>query len=81
MVNWYRAFFWYAPEFANLQVRTPTRIFWGKKDVALLPKGAQESLRYCAEGELTYFPEASHWLQHEEPQRVNQLLIEFLLQS
>ncbi len=81
MVNWYRAFFWYAPKFANPQVRTPTRILWGKKDVALLPQGAQESLRYCAEGELTYFPEASHWLQHEEPQRVNELLIEFLLQS
>ena len=81
MVNWYRAFFWYAPKFANPQVRTPIRILWGKKDVALLPQGAQESLRYCAEGELTYFPEASHWLQHEEPQRVNELLIEFLLQS
>ena len=81
MLNWYRAFFWAAPKFVNPQVQAPTRILWGKKDVALLPEGAQESLRYCSDGELTYFPEASHWLQHEEPARVNELLIEFLLQS
>ena len=81
MINWYRASFWYRPKFANLQVHVPTRILWGKKDIALLPEGAEESLRYCADGELTYFPDATHWLQHEEPQRVNELLIEFFLQA
>ena len=38
---------------------------------------AQESLRYCDSAELTFFPDATHWVQHEEPERVNQLLIEF----
>jgi epoxide hydrolase 4 len=81
MINWYRASFWYPPKFADKQVHVPTRILWGKKDIALLPEGAEESLRYCADGELTYFRDATHWLQHEEPQRVNELLIELLLQA
>jgi epoxide hydrolase 4 len=38
-------------------------------------------LQYCADGKLTYFPGATHWLQHEEPERVNELLIEFFLQA
>jgi hypothetical protein len=41
MVNWYRAFFWYAPKFADPQVHVPTRILWGKKDVFLLAEEAQ----------------------------------------
>jgi epoxide hydrolase 4 len=81
MVNWYRASFWDPPKFADPQVNAPTHILWGKKDAALLAEEAQESLRYCADGKLTYFPEATHWLQHEEPERVNTLLIEFLLQA
>jgi epoxide hydrolase 4 len=78
MLNWYRAAFRHPPKFADLEVHTPTRILWGKSDIALLAEEAQESLEYCAKGELTYFPAATHWLQHEEPERVNELLIEFL---
>ena len=71
MLNWYRAFFWLAPKFADPQVRMPTHVLWGKKDAFLLAEEAQESLQYCAEGKLTHFPDATHWLQHEEPTRVN----------
>jgi epoxide hydrolase 4 len=38
MLNWYRAFFWYAPKFADPQVHVPTHILWGKKDVFLLAR-------------------------------------------
>jgi pimeloyl-ACP methyl ester carboxylesterase len=38
---------------------------------------AEASLRYCSDAEVISFPEASHWLQHEEPARVAELLIEF----
>jgi pimeloyl-ACP methyl ester carboxylesterase len=62
-------------------VHVPTRIPWGKKDVFLLAGEAQESLQFCADGKLTYFPDATHWVQHEEPKRVNELLIEFLLHA
>jgi pimeloyl-ACP methyl ester carboxylesterase len=38
---------------------------------------AQASLRYCDSAELYTFANASHWLQHEEPARVSDLLIDF----
>jgi pimeloyl-ACP methyl ester carboxylesterase len=38
---------------------------------------AQESVQFCDSAELTYFPNATHWLQHEEPDAVNAALIEF----
>jgi len=47
------------------------------RDRFLMSVMAAESLKYCDAGELFEFPEATHWVQHEEPERVNQLLIEF----
>jgi len=76
-INWYRAFIRRWPRIADPQVHTPTRILWGKHDMFLLSEMAQDSLRYCDSAELTYFPEATHWVHHEEPERVNQLLLEF----
>jgi epoxide hydrolase 4 len=78
MINWYRAFFRARPALPrDLQVHVPTRILWGQRDMFLLPEMARESLKYCDSAELTYFPEATHWLQHEEPEAVNAALIQF----
>lgn len=79
MINWYRALFREMPdtEAVNSRVRVPTRILWGMKDAFLLSAMAAESVKYCEQGEIFEFPDATHWLHHEEPERVNQLLIEF----
>jgi len=77
MVNWYRAFVWRRPGIGDPQVRVPTRILWGKLDKFLLPEMAQQSVTYCDSAELTYFPENTHWLHHEQPEAVNQMLIDF----
>ena len=77
MINWYRAAVRYRVPFPDRTVRVPTRILWGERDRFLLPEMAHESLRYCANGELFTFAEASHWLQHEEPEKVSQQLVEF----
>jgi epoxide hydrolase 4 len=77
MINWYRAAFRYRAKFSDRTVRVPTRILWGQRDRFLMAEMAQDSLRYCTQAELITFPEATHWLQHEEPARVSQLLIEF----
>lgn len=77
MINWYRAAIRYRFPFRDRTVRVPTRILWGERDRFLMSEMAHESLRYCANGELFTFAEASHWLQHEEPTRVSQLLVEF----
>ncbi len=79
MVNWYRALLRYPSKYAETRVTMPTRILWGVQDSFLLPVLARESLRYCLQGELIPFENATHWLQHEEPERVNELLKSFFL--
>jgi epoxide hydrolase 4 len=74
MINWYRALYFTA---AESRVSVPTRILWGMKDEFLLSEMARASVKYCDHGELIEFPDATHWIHHEEPERVNQLLIEF----
>ncbi len=77
MINWYRALFRTRAKFQDKTVRVPTRILWGERDAFLLSEMAHESLRYCTSAELFTFANATHWLQHEEPARVSDLLIEF----
>ena len=77
MINWYRAAFRTRVTFPDKTVHVPTRILWGERDAFLLADMARESLAYCTNAELFAFPNATHWLQHEEPARVSELLIEF----
>ena len=77
MMNWYRALFRTRAKFPDKTVRVPTRILWGERDDFLLTEMAHESLRYCTNADLFTFANASHWLQHEEPARVSELLIDF----
>jgi pimeloyl-ACP methyl ester carboxylesterase len=79
MINWYRALLREIPDRAAVESRVsvPTRILWGITDRFLMSAMAAESVKYCDDGELFEFPEATHWVQHEEPERVNRLLIEF----
>lgn len=76
-MNWYRAAARHRAKFPYPTVRVPTRILWGMRDAFLLSEMAEASLRYCTEAKLIPFPEASHWLQHEEPARVSELLVDF----
>ncbi len=79
MLNWYRAAARYQPHIASdMRVRVPTLILWGVKDVALTYRMARPSLDYCAKGNLIFFPEATHWLQHEEADEVNRHLVSFI---
>jgi pimeloyl-ACP methyl ester carboxylesterase len=79
MINWYRALLRELPNLKAVEPRVsvPTRILWGARDRFALPAMATESVKYCDDGELFEFPEATHWIQQEEPERVNKLLIEF----
>ena len=77
MINWYRAAIRYRMPFPDRTVRVPTRVLWGERDRFLMAEMAHESLRYCTDGELFTFAEASHWIQHEEPEAVSEMLIKF----
>jgi epoxide hydrolase 4 len=79
MLNWYRAAAWFRPRIPkNPRVKVPTLMMWGMKDAALTHRLARPSMDYCDDGRLLYFPEASHWVQHEEADEVNQHLLEFV---
>ncbi len=77
MIHWYRAAFRHRARFTDRTVHVPTRVLWGERDKFLLAEMAQASLRYCDQAELFTFADASHWLQHEQPARVSELLIDF----
>jgi len=55
-------------------VTVPTTVLWGEADVALLP-GLLEGLeRWVPQLDLQRVPKASHWLVHEQPGRVAELV-------
>ena len=79
MLNWYRAPVRNRGMGAGLgRIRVPTLMIWGAKDIALSRSMAQPSIDLCDNGRLVFLEEASHWVQHEEPETVNRLLLEFL---
>jgi pimeloyl-ACP methyl ester carboxylesterase len=55
----------------------PVRILWGKRDAFLSYKMAELSAQLCDQAEVTLFEHATHWVQYDEAQTVNQALIEF----
>lgn len=82
MLNWYRENFRHINRLAQTlpqpgSISVPTLMLWGEQDVALGKELAEPSIALCANGRLRFFPEATHWLQHDEPDNVNQELIEF----
>jgi len=79
MINWYRAIFRARPPIPrDTRIRVPTLLIWGARDVALSRQMAQPSIDMCDDGCLVLIEEATHWVQHDEPERVNQLLGDFL---
>ncbi len=81
MLGWYRALRLYARSLPPERVRVPLRVVWGDRDAFLEPGMADAGLGLCERGEAFHVPEATHWVQHEEPGRVNRLLIEFLARA
>jgi len=79
MINWYRALMRVQPaRLVSPRVKIPTLMIWGAQDRFLGRELAQPSIDMCDQGRLEFIEEATHWVQHEEPERVNRLLLEFL---
>ena len=61
-----------------LTIGLPTLLVWGMNDTALLP-GLMDGLdAYVPDLTIRPVPDASHWIVHEQPQRVIGLLQDFL---
>ena len=81
MLNWYRAAL-LRPSKVSLdpkasRVTVPVLLIWGRKDQFVGEAMARESLHYCDNGHVEIVETASHWIQHEQPAKVNMLLTQF----
>ncbi|TDH58323.1 alpha/beta hydrolase [Dankookia rubra] len=78
MLNWYRALPMSAGSLRPGRIRVPVRVIWGDRDSALDAGLAEAGLSLCDRGEVFHIPAATHWVQHEEAERVNRLLGDFV---
>lgn len=79
MLNWYRSFVQKPPTPpSNPRITVPTLLIWGTKDKFLGQEMAQPSIDLCDDGRLILIEEATHWVQHEEADRVNESISLFL---
>ena len=62
----------------DFRIKVPTRVIWGENDVAL-PKTLLDGLEELIDDiRIERIPEGSHWVIHEQPERINRLIRQFL---
>lgn len=59
-------------------INRPTLLIWGMKDSALSPRLTEDLGQWVPNIEIERIAKASHWVQMDAPERVNESLVEFL---
>ncbi len=57
---------------AQITVRVPTTVIWGEADTALPPRLVEGLEAWVPQLRLVRVPGASHWIVHEQPERIAQ---------
>ncbi|MGP3740011.1 alpha/beta fold hydrolase [Bacillus sp. 4A_MP2] len=79
MLNWYRGIKKGGFEKPiSKRILVPVRMIWGMEDKFLSRKLAKETIKICPNGQLIFVDDATHWINHEKPDVVNKLILEFL---
>jgi len=79
MIHWYRAALRHRPSAPpDPRVHVPTLLIWGTGDAFLMRGLADASLALCDDGRLAWLEGVTHWVPHEEPERVVRLLLDSL---
>ncbi|HSR85674.1 MAG TPA: alpha/beta hydrolase [Streptosporangiaceae bacterium] len=85
MINYYRASVRKSPKRANAELRpvqAPTLVIWGQRDRYLGPELAEPDRADVPNlDHVERLPNASHWVHHDEPERVTQLLTDFFARA
>lgn len=63
------------------RIRTPVLLLWGERDSYLIPRLTEGLDAWVKELRIVRFPDVSHWVQNDAPERVNRLMIDFLHDS
>jgi epoxide hydrolase 4 len=61
-----------------LTVNVPTQVIWGMNDIALPPALIDGLEDYIPQLQIHRIPDATHWIVHEQPALVQQLIGDFL---
>jgi epoxide hydrolase 4 len=82
MLNWYRAV-WRKdfPASSTLRFVTPVLLIWGERDAFVVRALAEASLLLCENSQAIYLRDATHWVQHDEPERCIAALLDFFGRS
>ena len=80
-LNYYRAAVQRTPLLGRTpvtRIEAPVLVIWGERDRALGPELAEPDRTWVPHARVERLPDASHWVQHDAPDRVNALLLEHL---
>jgi pimeloyl-ACP methyl ester carboxylesterase len=83
-INYYRAAvrrFFQRPPPTLPPILTPTLLIWGERDRYLGPRLTEGLSAWVPNLRVERLPDSSHWVMSDAPERVNQLLIDFLSES
>jgi pimeloyl-ACP methyl ester carboxylesterase len=60
------------------RIEVPTLVLWGEQDTHLSVRLTEGLSTWVRDPRVVRFPDASHWVQNDVPERVNRLMIDFL---
>ena len=77
MIDWYRAMFRPGTAVPIAKIEAPVLVLWGERDPHLGRELATPPGELVPNARVVFLPNATHWIQHEEPERVNEELVAF----
>lgn len=80
-LNYYRASVRHRTQSAtrdDVPVSAPVLLLWGERDAYLSPRLTEGLSAWVPNLHVVRFPDVSHWIQNDAPERVNRLMIDFL---
>jgi pimeloyl-ACP methyl ester carboxylesterase len=83
-LNYYRAALRHRPRRAakgDEPISVPVLLLWGERDSYLSPRLTEGLSPWVPNLRVVHFPDVSHWIQNDAPERVNRLMIDFLLEN
>src|SRR5690606_33291933 len=75
-LHYYRAALRHRPP-APRPIDAPTLLIWGERDPFLVPELTEGLDAWVPRLRVARLPRATHWLHHEEPGRVSELIASF----
>jgi pimeloyl-ACP methyl ester carboxylesterase len=80
MLNYYRAALRRSPRSSLARLRSidvPVLVIWGQRDSVLGSELAEPEAKWVSDVRVERLPQATHWVQHDAPEHVNELLTGF----